>query len=306
MGAALAAPVEEQIANSGIAYREFNYQGVITYEYGSKLETLEVNHSVVNGVEHERVKTLSGKPFQKTRSGHHLNCIHVGDQLLRSGQLVGSVDGSAMFSFSPSQEIYQATLKGSSRVADRDVNVILVMPSDKLRNAYELSIDSETQIVLKRLVISPEGKPLERMQFATIEYQPHAELQNTPAAAEPASENAAHMTRSSIKSGDIVAIPEWMPPGFKQSYLSAFDAENLQMSSYSDGLSSFSIFFEPADAKTANLRVDGRARKGATVAYTLPVSIANRPFVLTVLGEIPMMTAARIARSVSIEQVVSS
>ena len=69
--------------------------------------------------------------------------------------------------------------------------------------------------------------------------------------------------------------------------------------SFTDGLASFSVFFEslPGAIKPG----EGVEREGSTVAYTRGVILDQRPVLVTVLGEIPTNTARMVADSVRLQ-----
>lgn len=62
---------------------------------------------------------------------------------------------------------------------------------------------------------------------------------------------------------------------------------------YSDGLSTFSLFIEKAP--TGNL--EGRAQRGATVAYLGRLDTQQGNFRVSAVGEVPVQTLERVALS---------
>ena len=94
----------------------------------------------------------------------------------------------------------------------------------------------------------------------------------------------------------------WLPPGFRfaaadiRRVPSSLRAVNTLM--YTDGLAAFSLFIEGMPESGAAEMV---SRNGATVAVTHLISGAeNEPHLVTLVGEIPVPTAQRIARSVTV------
>ena len=70
---------------------------------------------------------------------------------------------------------------------------------------------------------------------------------------------------------------------------------------YTDGFSTLTLVLEEA-AGDAGPQVDGRARRGATVAYMRHISAAGKNFLLTVVGEVPLITAQKVAHSVVLKR----
>ena len=96
---------------------------------------------------------------------------------------------------------------------------------------------------------------------------------------------------------------DWTPPGFvllKSFYKQPSDNTNGVLSQvYSDGLASFSVFFENID----NLDVEGGRRQlGPTAVVSRKAEQGAKTVMVTVIGEIPLGSAERIALSMQTEQ----
>lgn len=83
-----------------------------------------------------------------------------------------------------------------------------------------------------------------------------------------------------------------MPPGF------AFAGERrvqqkIDMLMYTDGLASFSVFIEPTDGAIP----EGVAQRGATLAVMNALNYQGKSYRITVVGEIPVATAQKIAQN---------
>lgn len=298
----IAQTAEMLVKNMGQAFRTHNYQGYLTYEYGSKIESFEVVHVLIDGHEYEKISNLTGSPSDIIRSGHALECLHSGNLLLRHGfsssQSQASPRGLALPP--PLIASYQFVLKDDNRVAGRDVSEVHVIPRDTLRNGFKLFLDKDTGLMLKTIIMSPEGKVLERFQFVHIEIDPELDLTEFESANQLAVRAVAHGSERVLKQGlsfnpTVSAKPAWLPSGFVLSEQD-HQHEASSMMLYSDGLATVSVLLEKSEAATDALVTDGRARRGSMVAYTRPVLVDGEKFILTVMGELPLFTAARIAR----------
>ena len=86
---------------------------------------------------------------------------------------------------------------------------------------------------------------------------------------------------------------EWLPAGFVR----ADDAQGAAVGkTFSDGLARFTVVVEFLPGLA--LAGEGRARRGSTIAYTRALQLAGRPALVTVLGEVPVDTARRLADAV--------
>lgn len=244
-----------------------NYQGVLTYEHGAHLATMSIEHSIVEGQVRERLSHLSGEPRQV--SFHREVCDGFGSRLL-----LGGVSGEGP---DPDQS-YHISVVGTERVAGRQVYLLQVMPRDQHRYGYVLGIDQESHLPLKLLLIGPGNQVLERFQYASIslgastdvnEQQP-VECQHRPSQ----------------------WVPQWLPAGFSYAGSRQLESDRLMLM-YTDGLSTFSLFIESAAA--ANL--EGRAQRGATVAYLGRLDTRQGSYRVSAVGEVPVQTLERVALS---------
>ena len=285
------------------SFRELDYRGEFTYEFGSHMDTLSIVHAVRDGVEKERLLYLNGNPREIVRDGHELSCIHPGDQIMRLGSTIAS--GPFARSFQGVRDIseyYRFSFGEPTRVAGRWARQIVVKPLDEYRYGFNLYLDQQTGLLLKSVTLSPAGTVLERFQFTRIEIG--AEIDDSELqASEVASSHAIHHMLAQSHEGGVsqsVAVAAWLPPGFSLSASSVHSGSEppVHLSMYTDGFSTLTVVLEPAEPG-AQLPDDGQARRGATVAYLRQLALQGKPYLLTVVGEIPLETAQKVAYSVA-------
>jgi len=284
-GTVLADDARQWLERMSHAHREMSYQGVISYQVDDRLSSYKFTHRVVDGSEFEELRPLDSDSRDLVRQGHSIHCVHPAEQLLRnkSGQ-----NGSL-------GQYYDLSLGKPGRVAGRDVVTLNIVPRDVFRLSYHLSLDAMTAIPLKTETRDQGGQVLERFQFMLFEI---GAPQKSPVAA-----NAREVSHSDVVSAqasaeildDMSWQPAWIPDGFTlaQSGEAAVDAL-----SYTDGISMFSVFMESTD-KFAKAPVASSMRSGATVSYTYP--IPGQDYVATVMGEVPLLTAEQVAKSVAVK-----
>lgn len=274
------------------ALREQNYRGTFTYEYGGMLETLKLTHQVNNNREYEKIEHLDGAQRMHHRQGIKPECKTIAEQVLR----LSSTGGSA-----PNQ-YYHYYLRNVERVADRQVQVVQLLPKDQYRYGHIISIDQESSLPLVNLIVSPQRRVLERIQFTNIN------VSDTP---EDISLFAVKMAEAGVVDNDDCATASandfawminWLPPGFvlAQNNDHSDVGESL---SYTDGLASFSVFVKP---NSALINQAGVAQKGASIALLRPLIIGSESFQVSVVGEIPGYTADKVASSIGLKVVPSS
>ncbi len=267
------------------AHRELSYHGVVTYQVDDRLSSYTFLHRVVDGNEFEELRPLDTDSRELVRHGHSINCVHPAEKLLRnkSGE-----DGNL-------QQYYSLSVDKGGRVAGREVINISITPRDVFRLSYHLALDAMTAIPLKTETRDQSGQVLERFQFMMFEMG--------ESNAGSVGENAKEVSHVDVVSDQVRAQllanmpwkPQWIPEGFT---LAQLGEPKLDALSYTDGISMFSVFMEPAES-FAGAPVASTMRSGATVSYTYP--IPGRNYVATVMGEVPLVTAEQVAKSITVK-----
>jgi len=281
------------------SFRELNYRGVFTYEQGQSLSSLRILHAVVDGIERERIVHLDGDEREFVRSGHRIDCMHTGDELVR-------LDPSAFTRglhqpVARLQRFYAITPDGVERVANRSGYRLRINPRDPYRYGMRLVLDQASSLLLKSETMDHAGRVLERFQFVEVEIGGHIDEQELRPET-PRAHVAEHAQREEPATGmasNFDWTVSWLPEGFELAAREIRSKTGLstpvESAIYTDGLAVFSIFVEkePGDSAQA-----GHASRGATVAYTVPRGDKNA---VTVVGEIPLATAELVANSVNFE-----
>ena len=175
--------------------------------------------------------------------------------------------------------------------------IVSLTPRDQHRYGFELHLDQQTGLPLKSLLLDDKGRLLERFQFTRLDpvavptdsdLQPGADCK----AVKLVSDKASAVKEARVWHSD------WLPPGFEltSSTVRKDPETKAQVSSlmYDDGLARFSVFLEPLSGSGA---ADTRTQLGPTVAVSRRLSTPQGEMVVTVVGEIPIGTAERIALS---------
>lgn len=265
-----------------------NYQGSFTYQHKDNptLQSFRVLHWVEDGVEHERLQHLNGPAREFVRKGKALNCNTLGTQLLQ-----GKIS-QVGHNLARMDDLYKFEIRGPERVAGREATALLALPLDQFRHSSLLSIDNETGLVLKSWLVDDAARPLERYQFVDLELNPSPDTFSQPLAETHKNATAdAECNPQAIKQPELWRLA-WIPPGF------AFAGERrvqqkIDMLMYTDGLASFSVFIEPTEGAIP----EGVAQRGATLAVMNALNYRGKAYRITVVGEIPVATAQKIAQN---------
>ena len=212
------------------------------------------------------------------------------------------------------QSRYRLQLAGNSRVAGRPVELLTLDAQDAHRFGYKLALDQKTGLLLRSLMVDHQGVILERFEYTDI-------VVGEPIAAEqfalkadsqqPLNNQTNSHLDEALKHNHFIEDSQkvapawkvdWLPVEFQllgqhssQEAISGLKPNMQDAMIYSDGLAAFSIFVADAiDMSALNV-----IQKGATIAYSATKKDSLGIYTVTVVGEIPLKTAKKIAHSVS-------
>ncbi|WP_248749628.1 MucB/RseB C-terminal domain-containing protein [Pseudomonas sp. MWU15-20650] len=285
---------QDWLTRLGRAEQQQSFEGTFVYERNGSFSTHDIWHRVQEGQVRERLLQLDGSAQEVVRVDGRTQCV--------SGTLVAGLGNSPE---APSRaldpqkltQFYELAIIGKSRVAGRNAVIVSITPRDQYRYGFELHVDRETALPLKSLLLNDQGQLLERFQFTRLstgtptdhDLQPSSEcspvaVSNSKAPVVPATQ-AWHL--------------DWLPPGFQlTSSISRKDTQTkttVDSLMYDDGLARFSVFLESTDGASVN---ETRTQLGPTVAVSRRLNTVDGEVMVTVVGEIPIGTAERIALSV--------
>lgn len=284
------------------ASRSLNYDGVFVYRRANGSDSMRLIHRSADQGEAERLLSLSGQSREVVRDGDSVRCF-----LPNTGEL--STERPRTRPLMPTEisrpwtriaEQYNFSLQGLDRVAGRTTKLIAVQPRSGDRYGYRLWTDEETGLLLRSELVDLEGRALEQMEFTHLDLPasiPDELLMPGPDAvsAQGVPARAQLVVEGAGSNSEVVV--NWLPAGFILHHTEVLSGGNpggnLQHLAYTDGLAVVSVFVEPG----ANLPQGHRGftTLGAAVAYTT----VRDGFAVTVVGEVPPLTARSIAESVA-------
>ncbi len=278
------------------ASKQENYQGVFMFSRGEMSSTVQVVHRYQNGLVEERLRQLDGEMGEIIRHGADVICVFPDNRVVQlEKNNFGNRLVEALSDFMPGHEFYELETAGAERLIERSAIKLRIAARDKHRYSYALWLDQETALLLKSSILNAEGKELERFQFTQIAFP--KQIPDSALAPMNAGELVEHEWIPPVRKDQdwpeaMQWNASWIPPGFKGMR----KAPNIML--YSDGLATYSIFVEAADEERMP---DGASMVGATVAYSHSLQSGVHQYGVTVMGEIPAMTAMMIAESIQPE-----
>lgn len=316
-----------------VALAERSYHGEFSYFHGGELASLSIAHAVVDGVRHERLVHLNGMPREVVRTGDTVTCVlHPGDRLIDLEQSVPAGPFAQSYGrvLDGLPEGYRARVVGEDRIAGRRAIQLQIEPLAADRYGYRLWLDHETALLLRSELLDTSHQALEIFQFVRIEIDgqidasmleasvgdhlvKHHLVRRDPVTRDPVGDGwrrkssvgaeaalAPAVSAPLVGSDDVHWEAGWLPAGFAMSSADIrrvpSRTDSVANLVYSDGMATFSVFLERAPADLSPLHV---ARHGATVAVMRRVAAATpEPWLVTVVGEVPVETAERVAEHV--------
>lgn len=278
------------------ALHTLNYNGTLAYLRGNSLSSLRIEHSVVNGVQSERVVRLNeaGNEISRELQGFSLASI----PKIRP-------EMGAVYSFDMGRE---------NRVANIPCRIITARPKDRKRYLQKYCIDATTGMLLDYMLVGKSHKPVEQFMFTSIEINipekiivkegAQQQVQNEEVIVNNAV-SAVSNSKAPLKPGfkqvsskelDDGWVMEVLPVGFEISQAPSMkpmkegNDQGGETKHYiiSDGLSSLSVFVSPYPE---NKSVDAlKINSGALNVITQKKGNA----LITAVGEVPEGTLRNI------------
>jgi negative regulator of sigma E activity len=171
-------------------------------------------------------------------------------------------------------KFYSMSLESSRVIAGRSTRRLVLRPRDTLRLAHLVDVDIQTGMALAMVTAEPGGNVLERFEFAAIRYREVPALE------------------TSVADDALIGRGRGVIPGY------FVVAENHEQGMFvvSDGWATASVFIEPL-SPTAPAG-EGAVIDGATLTYTRGTRVGSNGVLISVLGEVPVVTARLLADAV--------
>ena len=266
-----------------------------------QLATFRIVHKVIDGVERERIVHLNGPAREILRTGDDIiYVVQPGDALLDLEGTMPAATYGRVFArrFENVDAHYDVAYQGDDRVAGRAAVRLAVVPKDEDRLGYRLWIDRDTGLLLRSDLQDPSRANLEIFQFNSLTVGDAVNTEDLAAAVGTLSRPLATAPPSAATFRPSWGA-HWVPAGFEMTSASAHPGQQRQrtvtMLTFSDGLAAFSVFVEAMPETGAGHVV---SRNGATVALTHMAASDGGDHLVTVVGEVPVATARRIAANV--------
>ncbi len=259
------------------------------------IESLRYRHAVINHKTYAQLLQMDGSRREIIQRGDEISYFEPGlDPFTMAGNhIVDSLPSLIYADFDRLADSYDFVSVGRTRIADQLCEVVRIVPRDGTRYSYVVWLDSETWLPLRADLLDRDGEALEQYRVVSfaVDQGVNKMMQSLKSAQLPPL-----LSVSTDTPGAFNWTTSWLPVGVKEvsHNLRQLPALNNPVESrlYSDGLFSFSINVTPAMRNSA-------AQQLRTSRRTLQTVVRNN-MEITVIGELPPVTAKRIADSVTL------
>ncbi|NRA52816.1 MAG: MucB/RseB C-terminal domain-containing protein [Gammaproteobacteria bacterium] len=284
------------LAQMDLAYHNNNFSLSITHLQRNRVQSFLFEHGIVESKQVVYVKSLTGPISYSYRIDNLVTYIDPEVQPYSVHANTIAVPSPSFFINKQAaiERNYNVSLAGKGRVAGRVTQLVRLKAKDKNRFNYVLWLDIETALLLRYDSFDLQNNLIEQMQVIQAQWSPQASNKLTELVA------ADIPSLKMAPAGDVETRWKfnWLPQDYQ---IIATDSHRLLTTTQpvdylmlSDGLSEVSVYIARAGEVSFPERLITQG--GTAVARHRQGSVD-----ITVVGKIPLDTATKIARSITLK-----
>ncbi|ATC85668.1 MULTISPECIES: MucB/RseB C-terminal domain-containing protein [Pseudoalteromonas] len=291
-------PAKDLLLKMANAVHTRNFDASFVVVKGKTMEPYRWVHALQGDTELEHLSLLNGAGLEMVRIDNQVTYFEPQSEpySLKTDSIAGPIPEVLFKDIDRLSAHYDFVLGGKGRIAGRAAQLVRIESKDEYKYNYWIWLDMESSLLLKAAYVNHEGEALEQLQLTHISVteQPAGMLlevlnRNFPT---PLPNDALINEDSTATNWQI----SWLPDGFE---LLKSDRHKLDLNNeltdyylFSDGFVEISVFIQrPLPGK----RLSGALTSGATTVYVHN----GGNFDVSVVGNVPSMTAKAIAESVT-------
>jgi len=291
-------PAKDLLLKMANAVHNRNFDASFVVVKGKTMEPYRWVHAKQGDTELEHLSLLNGAGLEMVRVNNQVTYFEPQSEpySLKTDSIAGPIPEVLFKDIERLSAHYDFVMGGKGRIAGRAAQLVRIESKDEFKYNYWIWLDMESSLLLKAAYVNHEGEALEQLQLThvSVTEQPASMLlevlnRNFPT---PLPESDLGVAENTAKNWNI----NWLPDGFE---LLKSDRHKLDLNNeltdyylFSDGFVEISIFIQrPLPGK----RLSGALTSGATTVYVHN----GGNFDVSVVGNVPSMTAKAIAESVS-------
>lgn len=280
-----------------------DYQGIFTYQNGSKTKSVQIIHANLPHGEYARTQVLDGTPREILNHGEDIIIYHYQNEkvIIEKRHQKNTFPAILPRDIGGLKAAYQARLGGIERIGGREGQIIFLEARDQYRYGYKFWTDREFGLLLRSLMTNLHNEVLERITFNQLTFLNITNMDWFHPSISPGKEYCMEITESANKTRHE---PEWtvssLPAGFRKidqtSHIMPGKSLPITHTIYSDGLVAVSLFVEPLNKGTP-----AKIGHWVTGATHIHAGVTNG-YQIMVVGEVPEATTIEMANAVHFKQ----
>jgi len=284
------------LAQMNQAYHQNNFSLSITHLQRNHVQSFLFEHGIVDDEQVVYIKSLTGPVSHSYRINNLVTYIDPEIQPYSVHAPIIAIPSPSFFinKLTAIEKNYNVSLAGKGRVAGRVAQLVRLKAKDKDRFNYVLWLDVDTSLLLRYDSFDLQNNLVEQMQVIRAQWtvQPNEKLVELVAADIP-----------SMKMAPAVNVKtrwqfNWLPSQYQiiatDSHRLLSTTEPVDYLMLSDGLSEVSVYI--ANAGEVEFPERLITQGGMAVARHRQGNVD-----ITVVGKVPLDTATKIARSISLK-----
>ncbi|MEW8625766.1 MAG: MucB/RseB C-terminal domain-containing protein [Candidatus Thiodiazotropha sp.] len=282
------------------AVQKLNYQGTFVYLHDNQLEIMKIAHAVKGDKVRESLMSLNGAPREVIRDEESVTCV-----LPDSNEI--SVDkrspSKKFLNILPQdlaqlEDHYSFRMSGKDRIANRQAQVVVIMPNDRLRYGYRFYLDVESGLPLKSDLMNEHGEAVEQTMFTDLEIgvAEISELHQRESLFTYRLKNneGTSLSNEADSRWDFLKLPAGFRLSMQHQLHDPMLSAPIEQYVFSDGLGSLSVFIE---AETRSEAFSGVSKLGAINAWGGQVA----GYQVTAVGEVPAVTILGVVQGMKLK-----
>ncbi len=289
----------QTLQKAAVAAHALSYQGIFVCQSGSQSKSVEIKHLFNGQHEFSRNVVLDGSPREVLSQGGDVVIYNPRQEKI----IIEKRRGQNMFpailpiDLEGIKANYSVKVGDIERIADRQAQSLVLEAKDNLRYSYQFWVDTEYGLLLKSVMLNNRNEAIDSMAFNQLSLINTVDLDWFKPKIDA---KKAYVMEEVNTTTDKQANQNWRLKALPEGYLKVDQMVRMVRGKalpvthlvFSDGLASVSLFIEPLEngikPKT------GRSMVGNTSFYS---NVAGS-LQITVVGEVPEQTVAKIANAV--------
>ncbi|MCP3697369.1 MAG: sigma-E factor regulatory protein RseB [Aliivibrio sp.] len=286
---------EALLHQMGEASHKLNYELSYILVKKNSIEPFMYRHSHLENMTLSHLVYLSGSMREVIRRNEEITYLEQGSKpfSIQAESIVASIIPLLHKELPLLKQYYDFVSMGRAREAGSPSQVVRIVSKDGNRYSYIVWIDERSKLPLRTDLVSRDGDIIE--QYRVVSYTVNDQI-------------AGFMNQrlGEVELPKVLPLPpttqeeaawsiKWLPSGFKaihfNRYRLAMNQRAVESQMYTDGLFNFSVYISEADELSQK---EQSVRQGRRSLY----SYIQGDYEISVVGDIPVVTAKRIADSI--------